>query len=167
MHLLDHMCLRMPVFGCKQRLPHAGAVLHLLLCRTDLLFIVRNSNQITRRDSLAKCVDTTSAESNVLTETGPSSKSHRVHSNTFEMGARLYVTDAENFFPRNDVILKNIDFSTDPFSKRNPSYCFIDLYTEEEAAQVMQDLQGQHIRGRPVRIKSKTGMLFRRGSSPD
>ncbi|KAF7196005.1 RNA-binding protein CP33, chloroplastic [Pseudocercospora fuligena] len=82
-----------------------------------------------------------------------------------ETNARLYVgnlpyvaqkSDIENFFSQNNVAIKKIDISTDPFTGRNPSYCFVDFHSEEEAAQAMENLQGQEIRGRPVRINPKT-----------
>lgn len=46
--------------------------------------------------------------------------------------------------------------SVDPFTSRNPSYCFVDFYTTEEAAEAMQALQGATIRERPVRVRPKT-----------
>lgn len=46
--------------------------------------------------------------------------------------------------------------SIDAFTGRNPSYCFVDFHTEEEAARTMQTMQGQLVRGRPVKINLKT-----------
>lgn len=46
--------------------------------------------------------------------------------------------------------------SIDAFTGRNPSYCFVDLQTEEDAKLAMQSMQGQLIRGRPVKINDST-----------
>lgn len=42
--------------------------------------------------------------------------------------------------------------STDPYTGRNPSYCFVELETKEQADQAMQELNGNNILGRPVKI---------------
>jgi RNA recognition motif-containing protein len=47
--------------------------------------------------------------------------------------------------------------SIDPFSGRNPSYCFVDLASKDDAEAVIRKLQAQTIRGRPIRIKYDTG----------
>jgi RNA recognition motif-containing protein len=41
--------------------------------------------------------------------------------------------------------------SIDPFSGRNPSYCFVDLDDNEDTDAVIRNLQGYQIRGRPSR----------------
>lgn len=46
-----------------------------------------------------------------------------------------------------------IDISIDPFSGRNPSYCFVDLSTKELAERAMAELDGADLLGRPVKIK--------------
>lgn len=46
-----------------------------------------------------------------------------------------------------------IDISIDPFSGRNPSYCFVDLETKELAERAMTELDGSDLLGRPVKIK--------------
>jgi RNA recognition motif-containing protein len=46
-----------------------------------------------------------------------------------------------------------IDISIDPFSGRNPSYCFVDLQTKELAERAMRELDGSDLLGRPVKIK--------------
>jgi len=47
--------------------------------------------------------------------------------------------------------------SIDPFSGRNPSYCFVDLASTENAAAVIQKLKTKTIRGRPLKIKYDSG----------
>lgn len=46
--------------------------------------------------------------------------------------------------------------SIDAFSGRNPSYCFVDLYTEEDAGVALQSMQGQLVRDRPVKLNVNT-----------
>jgi RNA recognition motif-containing protein len=41
--------------------------------------------------------------------------------------------------------------SIDPFSGRNPSYCFVDLASTENASAVIQKLKNKTIRGRPLK----------------
>lgn len=48
---------------------------------------------------------------------------------------------------------ERIDIAIDPFTGRNPSYCFVDLPTKELAEQAMGDLDGRDMLGRPVKIK--------------
>lgn len=51
----------------------------------------------------------------------------------------------------------NLDISIDPFSGRNPSYCFIDLDHSEDSEAVLRRLEGYRIRGRPTKINYDTG----------
>ena len=51
----------------------------------------------------------------------------------------------------------NIDISIDPFTGRNPSYCFVDLDDNEDADAVISELEGHMIRGRPMKINYDTG----------
>ena len=51
---------------------------------------------------------------------------------------------------------KNIDISIDPFTGRNPSYCFVDFHTPEDASLALRVIGGQEVRGRPVKINSKS-----------
>lgn len=44
----------------------------------------------------------------------------------------------------------------DPFSGRNPSYCFVDLADREDLDDVLQRLQGVLVRGRPIRVNRNT-----------
>jgi RNA recognition motif-containing protein len=47
--------------------------------------------------------------------------------------------------------------SIDPFSGRNPSYCFVDLDENEDIDTVIQRLRGYPIRGRPIKINYDAG----------
>lgn len=42
--------------------------------------------------------------------------------------------------------------SIDPYTGRNPSYCFIELKTKEQADSAMQQLSGTDILGRPAKL---------------
>ena len=42
--------------------------------------------------------------------------------------------------------------SIDPYSGRNPSYCFVELATKKQADQAMLELNGKEILGRPVKL---------------
>ncbi|KAK5114067.1 hypothetical protein LTR85_010373 [Meristemomyces frigidus] len=82
-----------------------------------------------------------------------------------EASPRLYVgnlpyvaqkADIEMLFAESNVPIKSIDISIDPFNGRNPSYCFVDFHSQDEANQAMQTMQGQRVRGRPIKINLKT-----------
>jgi RNA recognition motif-containing protein len=47
--------------------------------------------------------------------------------------------------------------SIDPFSGRNPSYCFVDLDDNEDIDAVIRRLQGYLIRGRSIKINYDAG----------
>jgi RNA recognition motif-containing protein len=42
--------------------------------------------------------------------------------------------------------------SVDPFTGRNPSYCFIELSTADQARSAIEQLNGKDILGRPVKV---------------
>ena len=48
---------------------------------------------------------------------------------------------------------ERIDIAIDPFTGRNPSYCFVDLESKELAEKAMNELDGRDMLGRPVKIK--------------
>ncbi|KAL9113484.1 MAG: hypothetical protein Q9227_002525 [Pyrenula ochraceoflavens] len=77
-------------------------------------------------------------------------------------GTRLYVgnllytaqpRDIEEMFHDNGFSITNLDMSIDPFSGRNPSYCFVDFATPGEASRAMSLLNGLKLSGRAVKIK--------------
>ncbi|KAL2811672.1 hypothetical protein BJX63DRAFT_398458 [Aspergillus granulosus] len=77
-------------------------------------------------------------------------------------GRRLYVgnmpytakmEDVQALFNKGGFETSRIDISIDPFSGRNPSYCFVDLETKELAERAMAELDGSDLLGRPVKIK--------------
>lgn len=47
---------------------------------------------------------------------------------------------------------EHINMSIDPYSGRNPSYCFVELATQEQANKAMLELSGKAILGRPVKV---------------
>ena len=51
--------------------------------------------------------------------------------------------------------------SVDPFSGRNPSYCFIELSNSAQAKAAMDQLNGKDILGRPVKINLATSSTSR------
>lgn len=48
---------------------------------------------------------------------------------------------------------ERIDIAIDPFTGRNPSYCFVDLESKESADRAMVELDGRDMLGRPIKIK--------------
>lgn len=42
--------------------------------------------------------------------------------------------------------------SIDPYTGRNPSYCFVELATKEQADRAMLELNGKELLGRPVKV---------------
>lgn len=74
---------------------------------------------------------------------------------------RLYVgnllysasrNDVEQFFTANGFAVSGISMSIDPATGRNPSYCFVDFESADEASRAMADLNGAELLGRGVRI---------------
>ncbi|KAF1958109.1 RNA-binding domain-containing protein [Byssothecium circinans] len=61
--------------------------------------------------------------------------------------------DVEEVFEREGVKIINIDISIDPFTHRNPSYCFVDLATPAAATTAMHLLPGTLLLGRPLKVK--------------
>lgn len=54
----------------------------------------------------------------------------------------------------NVTLRERIDLSSDPLSGRNPSYCFVDVISNDEADRAMRELPGQLILGRPVKVNT-------------
>ncbi|KAB8076745.1 putative ribonucleo protein [Aspergillus leporis] len=77
-------------------------------------------------------------------------------------GRRLYVgnmpytaksEDVQALFTAAEFPIERIDIAIDPFTGRNPSYCFVDLESKEVAEKAMNELDGRDMLGRPVKIK--------------
>ena len=47
---------------------------------------------------------------------------------------------------------EHISISIDPFSGRNPSYCFVELATKEEADRAILEMNGKECLGRPIKV---------------
>lgn len=54
--------------------------------------------------------------------------------------------------------------STDPYTGRNPSYCFVELTDAEMAQRAIQQLNGKPVLGRPAKIGP--GLAKSRGKRP-
>lgn len=54
------------------------------------------------------------------------------------------------------VSSNKVDISIDPETGRNPSYCFVEFKTQEDATNAMNSLQGINLQGRALRINPKT-----------
>lgn len=76
-------------------------------------------------------------------------------------GRRLYVgnmpyiaktKDVEALFAEDDYQIEHINMSIDPYTGRNPSYCFVELATKEQANRALLELNGKDILGRPVKV---------------
>ncbi|GAD94512.1 ribonucleoprotein, putative [Paecilomyces variotii No. 5] len=109
----------------------------------------------------------------------PFTRSHANVPQSITEGRRLYVgnmpyaaktEDVETLFPTEEYKIERIDISIDPFTGRNPSYCFVELATKEQAERAMTELEGKDLLGRPVKIrpgvaKSSNDRLLPRGES--
>lgn len=76
-------------------------------------------------------------------------------------GTRLYVgnllytaqkADIESLFGERGFNVTNVNISTDPFTGRNPSYCFVDLDSAEEAQRAIAELNGVDVLGRALKV---------------
>jgi RNA recognition motif-containing protein len=75
--------------------------------------------------------------------------------------SRLYVgnllytaqkADIETLFTDKGFNVVNVSISTDPFTGRNPSYCFVDLDSPDEAQRAIAELNGVDVMGRSLRV---------------
>ncbi len=72
------------------------------------------------------------------------------------VGNLLYTvqrSDIMDFFTSHNFQVAQLDMSIDPMTGRNPSYCFVDLESAQEAQRARDELDGLEIFGRPVKIK--------------
>lgn len=81
--------------------------------------------------------------------------------NAANPGTRLYVgnllytaqrTDIESLFAERGFTVVGVSISTDPFTGRNPSYCFVDLDSPEEAQRAIAELNGVDVLGRVLKV---------------
>ncbi|KAL2014460.1 hypothetical protein VTN00DRAFT_1985 [Thermoascus crustaceus] len=61
--------------------------------------------------------------------------------------------DVQALFATGEYKIERIDISIDPFTGRNPSYCFVELETKEQADKAMTELDGRDLLGRPVKVR--------------
>jgi RNA recognition motif-containing protein len=61
---------------------------------------------------------------------------------------------------------ERIDIAIDPFTGRNPSYCFVDLQNKDHAERAMTELDGTNMLGRPVKIKPGVAKSQERINNP-
>jgi RNA recognition motif-containing protein len=61
---------------------------------------------------------------------------------------------------------ERVDISIDPFTGRNPSYCFVELESKEQADRAMVELDGKDLLGRPVKVKPGVAKASQDRSSP-
>lgn len=54
------------------------------------------------------------------------------------------------------IISSKVVISIDPMTGRNPSYCFVDFNTEEEAQRGLAELDGKTLLKRPVKTRPAT-----------
>ena len=47
---------------------------------------------------------------------------------------------------------EHINMSIDPYTGRNPSYCFVEIATKGQADRAMRELNGKELLGRPVKV---------------
>ncbi len=76
-------------------------------------------------------------------------------------GTRLYVgnllytaqqADIEALFTERGFNVVGVNISIDPFTGRNPSYCFVDLDTPDEAQRAIAELNGVDVLGRALKV---------------
>ncbi|KKY25520.1 putative ribonucleoprotein [Phaeomoniella chlamydospora] len=100
---------------------------------------------------------------------GSSSQGETTNSSRLYVGNLLYTAqkvDVEQLFTANGYNIVNVTMSVDPFTGRNPSYCFVDLESADDAASAMEQLNGQDVLGRAVRINPGVAKKSSDGSTP-
>lgn len=79
-----------------------------------------------------------------------------------EQGRRLYVgnlpykakvTDIQSLFIEISDLIQDITMSIDPMTGRNPSYCFVDFFTEDAALKTIDNYNGQIFMKRPLKVR--------------
>ena len=78
-------------------------------------------------------------------------------------GRRIYVgnlvylatpEDVKSHITNAGYTIERIDMSMDPFTGRNPSYCFVEFVSKEEADSAIESLNGTTLLGRVVKANS-------------
>lgn len=64
--------------------------------------------------------------------------------------------DVEQYLEEAGFQIERLDMSTDPFTGRNPSYCFAELFSVDEAERAISSLPGASFMGRPLRVNVHT-----------
>ena len=81
--------------------------------------------------------------------------------NSGAAGSRLYVGNLLYSAQKSDIVSLfssagfrdvTVSISTDPFTGRNPSYCFVDVESSDEARRAIDELNGVEVLGRRVRV---------------
>lgn len=101
------------------------------------------------------------------------SSSQQLGNDAATPGARLYVgnllytaqrADVELLFSNSGFTVVGVSISTDPFTGRNPSYCFVDVDSAEEAQRAISELNGADLLGRQIRVSPGVAKKQSQGS---
>lgn len=61
-------------------------------------------------------------------------------------------SDIETYLQEAGFDVERLDLSVDPFTQKNPSYCFVELFTVEQAQRALSELPGASFMGRPLKV---------------
>ncbi|KAF2758543.1 hypothetical protein EJ05DRAFT_500062 [Pseudovirgaria hyperparasitica] len=70
------------------------------------------------------------------------------------MPYRAQVTHVQELLGRHELPYRNIDISTDPFTGRNPGYCFVDMETSEDLTHALTILSSESILNRYIKVNT-------------
>lgn len=91
-------------------------------------------------------------------------------------GSRLYVGNLLYTAQKSDIATLfssagfrdvTVSISTDPFTGRNPSYCFVDVESSDEARRAIDELNGAEVLGRRVRVSPGVARKSNAGQDGD
>lgn len=60
--------------------------------------------------------------------------------------------DIETYLVDAGFEIEKLDLAVDPFTGKNPSYCFVELFTLEQAQRALSELPGASFMGRPLKV---------------
>lgn len=60
--------------------------------------------------------------------------------------------DIETYLQEAGFEVERLDLNVDPFTGKNPSYCFVELFTAEQAQRALSELPGASFMGRPLKV---------------